>query len=740
MQLFLPVNPEGARPLNELVAIEVKGDQVAYFAGGVPVFMHVLGDRVGARLAACQMLTLKLAKKKELAQALSINRVTLYRQQRKMMLEGVGGLVDEIRGPKGARKLTGEVLAQAQQCLDERKSIRQTGVAVGISEGTIRHAVKRGHLHRPLPAGSGMPVPAEPKRREGSQAEPALGPGERAERAMQSAAGMGVRRHEERVMTSLGSLEQAMPAFEAMEAVAHGGAFAAIPALLAQGLVETGKAVYGSLRNGFYGLQSVLLTLGLTALLRVPNPEQLQYHPPAELGVLLGLDRIPEVKTLRRKLNEMAQQKKAAEFSRQLAEGWVKQDPDTVGFLYVDGHVRPYHGHRYDLPETHVARRRLCMDATTDFWVNDVNAEPIFEVTAAANNSLASMLRREILPQVRQLVGERAVTVVFDREGWSPKLFAEIISQGFHVLTYRKGKQEPWPVECFFEVEAEIDGQTVRYLLAERSVLVQKGFWMREIRRLCADGHQTSLLTSRQDLTEVELAYRMFSRWRQENFFRYMRHHFALDALVNYEAESADPLRLVPNPQKRAAKARVMAVQQKLQKLESEYARQQLKVGETTGKKRVRCKNTAQRLAVEIHSLCRQRDNLKKEAAALPGHVPVKEVKEVEKIVQLSPEAKHFTDTIKMVAYRAETALTRLLMPHYARNQEEGRALVCEILQTRANVLPDPKTNTLFIQMHPLANARSSRAMQALCEELNKTKTLYPGTDWLLHYQPAWDA
>lgn len=740
MQLVFPINPEGAQPVNALVAIEVKGDQVGYFAGGVPVFMHKVEDRAGARLAASQLLTLKLAKKKELAKALNVNRNTLSRRQQKMLQEGVAGLVDKTRGPKGAYKLTGEVLAQAQQCLYERKSIRQTGAAVGISEGSIRHAIKQGHLCCSLPAGSGMPVQPEPKLGEGSEEDPALGPGERARRAMQSSAGVGVRRHEERVMTSLGSLEQAMPAFEEMEAVEHGGAFAAIPALLAQGLVETGKAVYGSLRNGFYGLQSVLLTFGLTALLRVRNPEQLQYHPPAELGVLLGLDRIPEVKTLRRKLDEMAQQKKAAEFSRQLAAGWIKQDPDTVGFLYVDGHVRPYHGHKHDLPETHVACRRLCMDATTDFWVNDGNAEPVFVVTAPANNSLISMLREKILPQVHQLVGERRVTVVFDREGWSPKFFQEIVSQSFDVLTYRKGKQEPWPAECFSEVEAEIDGQMVRYLLGERSVLVQKGFWMREIRRLCVNGHQTSLLTSRQDLAEVELAYRMFSRWRQENFFRYMRHHFALDALANYEAEPADSQRLVPNPQKRAAKARVMTVQQRLQKVESEYAHEQIEASEATGKKRLRCQIEAQRLATEIRSLYRQRDDLKKEAAALPSHVPVKEVMEVERIVQLSPEAKHLTNTIKMVAYRAETALTRLLMPYYARNQEEGRALVCEILQTRADVLPDTTTNTLLIRIHPLANARSSRCMQALCEELNKTKTLYPGTNWLLQYQPAWDA
>lgn len=740
MQLVLPVNPEDAKSVNGLVAIQIEGDQVAYFAGGVPLFIHALGDRVGARLAACQLVTLKLVKKKELARALNIDRVTLYRQQRRMMQEGVTGLVEGIRGPKGAHKLTGELLVQAQQCLNEGKSAHEAAIIVGVSRGTVYHAIKQGRLSHPLATDWDTPVPPQTRPGEGSQREAAIGPNERGERAIQSAVGIGVHRHEERVMSSLGILEQAAPAFEAMEAVEHGGTFAAIPALMAQGLVETGKTVYGKLRNGFYGLQSVLLTFGLMALRRVRNPEQLQYQPPAELGVLLGLDRIPEVKTLRRKLNEMTQQKKAAEFSRRLAEGWIKQDPDAVGFLYIDGHVRPYHGHKHDLPETHVARRRLCMDATTDFWVNDVNAEPVFVVTADANNSLASMLREKVLPQIRQLVRKTAVTVVFDREGWSPKLFQEIISQGFHVLTYRKGKQESWPAECFGEVEAKIDGQAVHYLLAERSVLLQKGFWMREIRRLCADGHQTALLTSRQDLTQVELAYRMFSRWRQENFFRYMRHQFALDGLVSYGVEAADYQRMVPNPQKRSAKAEIMTLQQELQKLESEYVRKQLEAGEAKGKKETRRENETQRLAAEIRSLFQRREELKKQAAALPGRVPVKDVMEPEKIVRLSPEAKHLTDTIKMVAYRAETALTRLLTPHYARNQEEGRALVREILQTPADVLPNPKTNTLFIRMYPLANVRSNRAMQALCGELNKTKTLYPDTDWILHYQTAWDA
>ena len=74
---------------------------------------------------------------------------------------------------------------------------------------------------------------------------------------------------------------------------------------------------------------------------------------------------------------------------------------------------------------------------------------------------------------------------------------------------------------------------------------------MREVRRLCDSGHQTVILTTRQDLPLAVVAYRMFERWTQKNFVRYMRQHFALDALVTYAVELADPERTNPNPSAR---------------------------------------------------------------------------------------------------------------------------------------------------------------------------------------------
>ena len=256
----------------------------------------------------------------------------------------------------------------------------------------------------------------------------------------------------------------------------YGGALLALPAFLTLGVLEAGEQTYGALKNAFYGLRATLLVLVFMALLRIRTPEQLQGHPPGELGVLLGLDRAPEVKTLRRKLWELAARQQATQFSQRLAERWVREHTDAVGLLYVDGHVRPYHGTAHTLPEAWSARRRLCVPATTDIWVNQPDAQPLFVVTAPpANDDLIAMLRREILPEVRRLVGARRVTVGFDREGWSPKFFREVPAQGFDVLTYRKGRYAAWPLKTFQTITGVVDGRRVSYELAERSTELLPG-------------------------------------------------------------------------------------------------------------------------------------------------------------------------------------------------------------------------------------------------------------------------
>jgi len=242
-----------------------------------------------------------------------------------------------------------------------------------------------------------------------------------------------------------------------------------------------------------------------------------------------------------------------------------------MGFLYVDGHVRAYHGERPIASRAYVARRHLAMPASTDYWINDRSGEPLLVVTGEVNAALTRALPR-LLREVRDVVGERRVTIVFDRGGWSPKLFGTIIKDGFDVLTYRAGRCRRINERRFIRRRAELDGRWVDYLLHDQPVRFLKGkLRLRQVTRLCDNGHQTQVITSRWDLCDIEVAYRMFDRWRQENFFKYMREEFLLDALVDYQIEPEDPTRTVPNPERRALDKEIRAARADLAKLEREY-------------------------------------------------------------------------------------------------------------------------------------------------------------------------
>jgi hypothetical protein len=95
-------------------------------------------------------------------------------------------------------------------------------------------------------------------------------------------------------------------------------------------------------------------------------------------------------------------------------------------------------------------------------------------------------------------------------------------------------------------------------------------WWRCDKSRACASGRQTNVITSRWDLRDIDVAYRMFERWRQENFFKYMREEFLLDALVDYQIEAEDPTRTIPNPERRALDKEIRAARADVARLKRE--------------------------------------------------------------------------------------------------------------------------------------------------------------------------
>ena len=370
--------------------------------------------------------------------------------------------------------------------------------------------------------------------------------------------GIGASRIEERGMAVVHLLETTPIRFEMCESVPQAGVLFLLPFLEQSGLFSY-EEHYDELSKGYYFIDFIVLFLAFMYLCRIKNPEQLKYLSPGEFGKIMGLDRIPEAKCLRGKVKAICTQNKSEQWNMALAKKWSLEEENE--FYYIDGHVQVYNGYKAKLGKKHVARQKLCLPGMQEFWVNNKDGMPYFYISGEVNEKLLEMLEKEIVPTILKEIPSKYTeeqlqsdsdlprfTTVFDREAYSPDFFQRLWD-GFHVavLTYRKNVKESWDENCFSEYTIEIEGNKTKMKLAEKSVEIDN-VPMREIRRL-SDGHQTSVITTNKKLSIIMVAIHMFSRWTQENFFKYMRQDYDFDRLLQYAVEQIDEDFMVVNPE-----------------------------------------------------------------------------------------------------------------------------------------------------------------------------------------------
>jgi hypothetical protein len=779
--------PEGAVLLSPLLAMEkeeveeerdgvqVKGRWVAFYNKAGLIRVVELKDRASVAIAAADLLYLGLVGTTALSEALEVHPATIRNIRDRYELGGLEAVIADGRGHHGnqPRKLTKRVLTRAKKLLDQGHPQREVARRVGVSEVAIRNALTDGRLVRDDDAD------------EDEASSAASTPSERAcEDQTSSSVGVAVKRHKDRALASVGKLGEADPEFRAAEAVACAGSLLGIPALLAEGLIEAGEKVYGSLFQGFYGLKTILLSLALMALTRVKNPDRLDAVATGEMGILIGMDRFPEKKTIRKKIGELASRGLSHEFATELARRWADAEPDMLGVLYIDGHVRCYHGRKHKIPKAFVQRRKMPMPGDTEYWVNDTIGRPLFFVLPDANEGLLSVMERVVLPEIRGLAGEdRRVTLVFDREGWSPVCFEAWCDAGFDVLTYRKGATEDWPEEEFVEVEKALLGEglieeldevevrlghpvpkkeVLRYCLAQRVVCLRKpkkkemkergyadtydedlgpeagGFWMREIRRLCPSGHQTAILTTVEEGEAMVLASRMFSRWRQENFFKYLIEEYAIDHAITHAFEEMDPERLVKNPDRKKAEKQREKLRGELAAFEQECGIRKLeleKLGGRPSKQKCRIKESDEEILRKVRKLHLQLGELDAEIASLPDKVPDRRTRPQKEIVKREVERRELTNAIKAIAYRAETWLHRFVTIFFDEWIPQDRAFIKSVFQLPGDIVPDYEAGTLTVLVHPPSTWRWKRGLAFLCSAMTRFQTVYPGTELRLIYE-----
>ena len=765
-QTFLPLFPDGATQINSQLSFVKRDGEVTYFHGVLPVFSHQEQDWATFRMITAQFCAMGNTQQVEIVRAFGVTSISVKRAVKCYRTQGPAGFYAS-RITRGAAVLKPAVVEEVQQRLDEGHTTAQIAHDLQLKKNTLNKAIASGRLHKLHQATASSP-PAEPASEAAmslmvgatptmdvsvslltttiQSAGPPSSQSQRSTIDSQAEMGMGATNQLARVAASLGLSGPVPIRFQPALDVPHGGVLLAVPALLACGLLRHTDQHF-KLPPGYYGLPSLFLLWAFLALCRLKSIEQLRYCSPGEWGKLLGLDRVPEVGTLREKLTYLTDQEQAAAWNAALSLDWMQEMPAGMVAFCIDGHVRVYHGVQTLLPRHYVARQKLCLRATTDYWVNALDGRPFFLINKAVDPGLLQVLEQEIIPRLKADAPHQPTleeleqnpllhcfTVIFDREGYSPDFMLRMKDQRIACLSYHKYPGMDWPREEFVPATVRLaSGQIFQIELAERRVLLAGKLWVRELRKLSEGGHQTSILTT-DDVTESHiLAGTMFSRWSQENFFRYMREHYALDRLVDRGLEDLDETTRVVNPVYRRLDGEIRKQAAVLSRQRAKFGALILK-GELDEKnlQEYECRKATlleelQRLETEVNALKAQRKQVSR-------HIQVSELPEQDRFKCLRMTGKHLVDTIKMIAYRAETTLVQIAREQMSRT-EDGRQLVASLFQTAADLHPDASSGTLTVRLHHLANHAQDEVIRHLCAELTATATDFPGTNLRLVYE-----
>ena len=757
-QLPLPmVAVAGSVSIGPAVALVEDDDGGRVFLRGELVYAWATDDVALRRFAAVQLVGIKAAKLATVAGAFGVDSATLWRWSKKLSESGVAALIPDKRGPRSAHRITAVLAADIAGRHAGGASITEIASAVGVSASSVRRTV------RPVAVGEDSGQDEQNPNADTTitaGVELALGggdglAGQGVELSQLPVLPAAVERAGERAAARWGLLTAAAPVFAPAARVPLAGLLLALPGLAATGLLECAQGVYGQLPNGFYGLDTMLVEGTLRALAGQPRAEGAARVDPVALGRVLGLDRAPEVKTIRRKIAQLASTGNAEQLlaeelaSRHLAR-LDASDPGLAAVFYVDGHVRAYQGTRR-VGKTHSARLRFPAPATVETWVCDAGGDPVLVVMAEPAASLASELRR-LLPELRAAVGDaRRVLIGFDRGGWSPELFAHMHAQGFDVLTWRKGPGAPdIDPSLFAEVTHTDDhGRQLKWRAADTSVELPVGdgaeqgtFSMRQVTKLVTDPksgpgglRQIHILTTRTDLPVGEVIYRLGSRWRLENYFRYARMHFDLDSHDSYAVTDDDPDRLVPNPAKKKAHQHVLAARARLDRATARTDAALLAARSPAPGTTVLITNAEHdQITAEQRDAETELAKAQQAHRVIPARLPLRLVNPGQQV--LDTQTKLITHAIRMAAFNTATALSRAIRVHtsYARADQEAHTLIRQTL-TGSGDIDTTTPGVLTIRLDPMPTARATAAISELCEHLTATETRYPATELIMRYE-----
>ena len=563
--------------------------------------------------------------------------------------------------------------------------------------------------------------------------------------------GLACTRQEERFYSAIGVLNGAKSNYKESYDVVYGGVMTSLPALIENGLFSSLDKL--GIVNGYYKLEHILHTAAFMFLCRLKNVENMKKCSPGEFGILIGLDRIPEGHCMRKKLDYIAGAKNADEWSAEITAEWMKKHSDVCGFLYVDGHVKIYSG-KEKLPKRYVSRQRLCLHGISNYWVNDAIGRPFFWIEKQIDSGLIETLESDIVPRLLRDVPNQPTdeelerdpclfrfVIVFDREGYSPAFFKRMWEKHrIACLTYRKNCFEQWDENLFISRQVIMsDNEIVNMKLAEKEIVLgsktDEKIACKEVRKLTDSGHQTAIITTALSLKSDIVAPAIFTRWCQENFFKYAMKHFPIEALTSYGKETFPGTEKVVNPVWRNLDREANSLRSKLIRRRAKSVEMDSSVSadpHSKGHNKWLAKKGE--LMLEIENMEKELKNVKSRKKDTKHYIKWDELSETDKFMKLPSSRRKLINTIAMIAYRAETAMASLMSNLSHISLSKARAIIQNLFLMTADIIPDTKNKRLQVVLHGSATKADNEKIKTLLDYINQSETIVPDTDLRIEF------
>lgn len=687
MTAQLPVDQPLAPAVPRLEVIDA-GDHRVVFVNGHLISRYACDDKGIERVVVTQLAEVLALPDQVIAAGFHMHPVTLSRFRGQLRSGGSAALMPRKTGPKGPSKMTPKLEARCRKLQADGLSSRAIAERVSQGKTTVSHVTvaalfKSGRTPEPLPT----PQPLALHMDAAAAAEP----------------------------------EHAAPAVAVLATpcqTRYAGAlmlYASVARLDLWNVFRTLGAETGPSRQ--FGWSETVALIIFCFTLRFRSIEDLKNGRRRDLGVLIGQPQGPTVLSLRSKIKALAESLDPVAVSQELFRRYLDLEPVWEGLYYLDGHFCPYYGHQ-PTPRGWDAKRRLAVPGHTDMYVHDAKGRALFFFSQPLNDSLARAIPAAV-EQIRRAHGPAPFTLVFDRGGYSGDAFRFLEEHGIGFITYLKGRkaQRRYPDTQFRHAWFFFERRRHAYRVFEKKTRITGAGAVRTIIFIGNEGHQVPVLTNLAPAAKAaKVIHGLRLRWRQENDFKYLRDHYAIDQIIQYGADQETDDRLIANPRRKALRDQIRDLTKDVERLEGALGRA---VNDNNERRRSTVRGVKIAYAPLRREITGQRQaltRLENRLQRTPARTSAAAAGKTRSL--LREDRRLLVNTLKIAACNAEKDLVRRFNEAY--EQPKDAFSVFRSLLHLPGTVSSTQPDQLDIQLHRPDSDKTARALEILLGSINR--------------------